>query len=934
MRLKPAALLVLAAMNFMVAHAADMPATSTPAPVVAPQSAAPVKASSVEGITEYRLANGLRVLLAPDASKPTTTVNVTYLVGNRHEKYGETGMAHLLEHLVFKGTPNLPGKTIVQEFAKRGMEFNGTTYYDRTNYFEVFAANDENLDWALKMEADRMVNSNIWRSDLDSEMTVVRNEMEGGENSPMRMFMQKTTAAAFQWHNYGKSTIGARSDVENVNIEHLQAFYRNFYQPDNAVLIVTGKFDEARVLDQVGRYFGSIARPARALEPEWTVEPTQDGPREVTVKRVGDTGIVGAIYHTPAGSDPAYAAVTLLANILGDTPNGRLYKGLVKSKKAAAAGAGDFALHDPGYLLAFAQLAKGQSNDDARKQMLNVLEGFRKEPVTEAELNRAKTAVLNGYEKLMDDPAQFGIELSEKIALGDWRLLFLDRDRIAAVTVADVQRAAETYLVESNRTFGQFVPTDKPVRAEIPARKDVAKMVEGYTGKAAVAAGEDFDPSHANIDARTERFTLESGAKVALLAKKTRGNTVSGSIALHMGDEKSLFGKGYTAQATASLLTHGAGKLSRQQIADKLDELKATLNISPSGAGGVLVSFETKRDKLGAVLALLKDVLRAPTFPEAELDEYKTGQLAAIDANRHQPQAMASNAMSRHAAGTRYKKGDVRYVESFDEQVAAIKSLKLADVKAFHQQFYGANHADIALVGDFDSHEVKQSLKAVAGDWKAKQAYAYIPTPFEPIKGEALTLESPDKAQAFYIAYSPLQVRDDHADAPALKIANRVLGGGALKSRLADRLRQKEGISYGAGSFLSLDSDEPSSSLGMYAIYAPQNLGVLQTSVKEELARFVSEGITEQELEEAKSGILQTSKLARTEDGSLAGALVSQLHRNRTMAVSAAQEARLKALSVADVNAVIRKYLDPQHFLHVYAGDFAGAAKKTEGAVK
>src|ERR1700722_10850343 len=319
---------------------------------------APAKVTTVEGITEYRLANGLRILLAPDDSKSTTTVNVTYKVGSRMEKYGETGMAHLLEHLMFKGTPSYPDKTIVQEFAKRGMRYNGSTNSDRTNYFETFTASGENLDWALEMEADRMVHSNIWRQDLDSEMTVVRNEMEMGENNPTRILWEKMTAAAFQWHSYGKSTIGARSDVENVNIAHLQAFYRNFYQPDNAVLIVTGKFDAAQSLAQIAQYFGAIAKPSRTMEPLWTVEPVQDGAREVTLARVGDTPIVATLYHIPQDASSDFAALRALGDILGDTPNGRLYKALVQKKLAAGVADLAMGLHDPGYTLIIATLEK------------------------------------------------------------------------------------------------------------------------------------------------------------------------------------------------------------------------------------------------------------------------------------------------------------------------------------------------------------------------------------------------------------------------------------------------------------------------------------------------------------------------------------------------------------------------------------------------
>src|SRR5580698_5424324 len=284
---------------------------STPALAATPLA----KLTTVEGITEYKLANGLRVLLAPDDTKPVATVNVTYEVGSRMEKYGETGMAHLLEHLMFKGTPNYPDKTIVQEFAKRGMRYNGSTNPDRTNYFETFAASDENLDWALKMESDRMVHSNVWRQDLDSEMTVVRNEMEMGENSPARILWEKMTAAAYQWHSYGKSTIGARADVENVNIAHLQGFYRNFYQPDNAVLIVTGKFDPAKTLTRIAADFGPIPKPSRTLEPLWTAEPVQDGARSVTLSRVGDTPIVAALYHIPQSASSDFPALLVVDEV-------------------------------------------------------------------------------------------------------------------------------------------------------------------------------------------------------------------------------------------------------------------------------------------------------------------------------------------------------------------------------------------------------------------------------------------------------------------------------------------------------------------------------------------------------------------------------------------------------------------------------------------
>src|SRR5689334_18163808 len=261
----------------------------------------PKKVATIEGITEYAMDNGLRVLLFPDNSKQQVTVNVTYLVGSRHEGYGETGMAHLLEHMLFKGTTR--HQKIWTELDAHGARFNGSTWYDRTNYFETLNATDENLKWALDMEADRMVNSRVSKEDLSSEFSVVRNEFEMGENNPGEVLEERLWSTAYLWHNYGKSTIGSRSDIERVPIENLQAFYKRFYQPDNAILIVAGKLDPAKTLGLISSTFGKIPRPTRKLSPTYTVEPVQDGERSVTLRRTGDIGIVGLVYHGAAGAD-------------------------------------------------------------------------------------------------------------------------------------------------------------------------------------------------------------------------------------------------------------------------------------------------------------------------------------------------------------------------------------------------------------------------------------------------------------------------------------------------------------------------------------------------------------------------------------------------------------------------------------------------------
>ncbi|HET9645917.1 MAG TPA: pitrilysin family protein, partial [Burkholderiaceae bacterium] len=583
-------------------------------PAIAEPALKPVQ--SVEGITEYQLVNGLRVLLAPDDSKPTTTVNLTYRVGSRQENYGETGMAHLLEHMLFKGTPT--HRNVWAEFTQRGLRANGSTWLDRTNYFASFAANDENLKWYLDWEADAMVNSFIARKDLDSEMTVVRNEMEMGENSPGRILMEKTQAVMFDWHNYGKSTIGARSDVENVDISRLQAFYRTYYQPDNATLIVSGKFDPQKVLGWIDAGFGKIPRPKRELPRLYTIDPAQDGERALTIRRVGGAPLLIAAYHTPAGAHPDAAAMEVLGILLADTPSGRLHKRLVEKQLVSGVFSDTMVLHDPGIGMWGAQLAPGQDIDRARAEMLAVIEGLSQEPVTAEEVNRAKAKWIKGWELQYTNPESVGVALSEFIAAGDWRLFFLLRDRVQSVKPEDVQRVAVQYLVASNRTMGSYIPTDKPVRAPAPAMADFQAQLKEFKPQAAAAAVPPFDATPANIDARTQRFALDSGLKAAVLPKPTRGNAVNAVLTLHYGDEKSLAGQEQVAGFVAAMLDKGTAQLSRDQIQDRLDELKTQVSIS-SGTGSVSVSIQSRRDTIAQAIALVGQIMRTPTFPEPVL---------------------------------------------------------------------------------------------------------------------------------------------------------------------------------------------------------------------------------------------------------------------------------------------------------------------------
>ncbi len=886
----------------------------------------PTKVTTVEGITEYRLANGLRVLLFPDQSKQTITVNITYMVGSKHENYGETGMAHLLEHLVFKGTPNHPD--IPKELTEHGARPNGTTWVDRTNYFETFNATEENLKWAIDLESDRMINSYIAKKDLDSEMTVVRNEFESGENSPFRVLMQRTMAAAFDWHNYGKSTIGARSDIENVSIDRLQAFYRKYYQPDNATLVVAGKFDEPKTLELVNQKFGSITKPVREIQPYYTLDPTQDGERSVTVRRVGDTQLVMAAYRIPPGSHADYAPVAVLAQILGTEPSGRLYKALVDTKKASSIFSFDFQWKEPGLLFNIAQVLKESSLEDAKTAMIKTLDDVAKNPPTKDEVERAKTELTKQVELMFNSSEQVGLALSEAIGTGDWRLLHLTRDRIKAVTVEEVTRVAQHYLKPDNRTVGLFIPTENPSRAEIPAAPNVEELVKNYKGQQNVAQGEIFDPSPANIESRISRTTLPNGVKVAMLEKKTRGESVRVSIAFRFGDEKTLAGKTTAGSFTGSMLDKGTSKLTRQQIKDEFDRLKANVSIFGSSRS-LNVSIETTRPNLAETVNLLVTVLKDPSFPADEFEKLKNEELAGFESQRSEPQAIAFNKFQRHLSP--YPKSDPRYVETFDENIASIKAVTLDEVKKFYKAFYGStNGTTIGLVGDFDQATIQKLITDAFGSWNS-------PTSYKRLENKAFTVpvinestETPDKANAMFVAGYNFEMKDDNPDYAALVIGHYMLGGGFLNSRLAVRIRQKDGLSYGVGSNVNIAVLDNASSFTAFAIYAPENAVKLEAAFMEEINKVITDGFTAEEVTAAKSGWLQQRTVSRAQDAGLANSISNNLFLNRTLAWDEKIEKEVAELTPEKINAAMKKYLDPAKINIVKAGDFAKAKAKAE----
>ncbi|MFN5468473.1 MAG: M16 family metallopeptidase [Pirellulaceae bacterium] len=884
--------------------------------------------TTVEGITEYRLDNGVQVLLFPDNSKPVVTVNMTIFVGSRHEGYGEAGMAHLLEHMLFKGTPNHP--EVPKALQDRGAQFNGTTWLDRTNYFETLAAEKDNLEFAIRLEADRLVNSFVRGEDLISEMTVVRNEFERGENSPLSVLQQRMFSAAYQWHNYGNSTIGNRSDIERVPIDKLREFYRKFYRPDNVMLVIAGKFVPSEALDLVQKYFGVLDNPPAPIDRTYTVEPPQDGERTTVVRRVGESQYVGAAYHIPAGADPEYVPVEVLATLLATEPSGRLYKSLVVTQKATSVLGGSFGLHDPGLMFYGAEVPKDKSIEEARVALLETLESFERFPVTAEEVDRANTELLKARELQSSNSTQLATELSEWAAQGDWRLYFLHRDRLEAVTPDAVQAVAQKYLVRNNRTVGLFLPTEKSEKATVPDRPDVARMLADYQGREDVTAGEEFDPTPDAIESRTQKGVTPSGLKYSLLPKKTRGNSVNLQIQLRFGNEQALFGKSTEVDLLGDWMGRGTQSMDYQQLKDALDRLRA--NVALSAVPGLMtLRVSTKREYLPELLPILQEMLRAPRFAPEELQILIKEQQTALESQRSEPDALAPLAVSR--AMNQYPKGDPRYTPTIDEALEGLAQVTPDSIRQLYQQQINGSNAELIAVGDFDPEQMREQVEQIVAGWTSEVPFQRFATLANTsVEGQMIQIETPDKANSVFYARQQWPMREDHPQLAALTVGNFILGGGALSSRLGDRVRQKEGLSYGIGSGLSAHPVDERGDLTMYAITNPANKDKLLKAIQEELKRLLDEGITEKELEDAKQGLLQGQQVARSNDIRLAQILAGNLFAKRDMMFQKQFEQKLASLTVDEVNAALREWIRPERIVMATAGDFANA--QPEAAVE
>jgi zinc protease len=948
------------------------------------------------GVEEYRLDNGMKVLLVENRVAPVVTVMVLYRVGSRNEAVGYTGSTHLLEHMMFKGTPtfNKSNNTqIAATLQKIGADFNATTWYDRTNYFETVPS--DQIELAIKLEADRMRNSLINDADRQSEMTVVRNELERGQNEPSEVLDEAVYATAFREHPYHHPTIGWRSDVEGVPTERLKAFYDTFYHPNNATTIIVGDFEMTRALSLIHEHFGSYNGSTQPIPEVYTEEPPQQGERRLVIRRAGELAIVQIAFHTPAvlgqmnllsneelakraanppDENDIYPLV-VLSSILSNGVTSRLYQALVEKQLAVDVNTNADQHRDPGLFNIIAMVTPGVEPSQVEEVILAELESIARQGVAESEVEKARQQIIAQEAYQSDGTFNIAIQMSEAEAVADWRFYKYYADRIARVTVANVERVARTYFSEDTRTVGYFIPKQtgggnggasvegngngvKHARLGDATRRGVAFYdepgVEGGARPQATdeleggerqtgARGDSVTPQameqgavlaranlssdaaeantpesvgRSNFAARIRRTELSNGAKLLVLENHATP-TVSIRGSLRAGSFFEPKDKPGLARITAEMLERGTTRHTKLELAGALEAVGAQVGFSADQFVVNIVARHLSKD-LPLVLTTLAEELGEASFPADELEKLKQQVIAGIQ----EQQAHTGFRAFERFTSLVFDESNPFYMHPGERLTESINSITTEDVSAFFKERYSARSLILAVAGDVEASDVSRRFEEAFGSVEGTESVEISVTdPLQQTEARREVVVLKDKANVDILIGSAAPLRRASEDYYAAILANNALGQSTLSSRLGLEVRDKEGLTYGINSRFYA----PSLAAGPWYVGVsvnPNNVERAINSAFNVIRDYVSNGIREDELADQKSSAIGSFKVSLATNAGLARALWNAEFYDLRLDYIDRFPQLIQAVTIEEVNAAIRKYFRPDHLTIVIAGDY------------
>ena len=856
------------------------------------------------GIKEYTMtSNGLRVLLKQDNTAPVATFMVTYEVGSRNEAIGYTGSTHLLEHLMFKGSRKFntkKGNSVFQTLQSLGARMNATTWLDRTNYFAVLPS--EHLETLIEIEADRMRNAYIKEEDRQSEMTVVRNEFERGQNSPSGVLDENIWATAYQAHPYHHSTIGWKEDIENVSIERLREFYDTFYWPNNATAIAIGDFTEKEALSMIKKHFGKIRKSTKPIPEVYTAEPKQEGIRTITLKRAGQQGIVGVAHKTPAATHPDAPAFMVLSSILSSGKNSRFYKNITDKGLTTSVYIWDSLFRDPGLFTVYANLSPDVDHKTVEKAVVDEYEKIKKDGVSDEEVKNAQTQLIASMKFRQDGSYAIASGLNEAIASGDWTLYTTYDEKIGAVTKEDVQRIVKEYFKEDLSTIGYFIPLGAGGQNKklATSAKDLEKMkLKHYSEEEELLSSKVVDSEPVE---GIRLLTLKRGSGVVTLTGSMLGGDIYAS------------GNARTADMVAAMLDQGTTNMTKFEISAKLESAGARLGFfngqARVGFSGKFLSEDTKM-----VFDLLADQLKNPLFAEEDLNKVKKRQVANYKRSKESTRGNATNNMLKAFYGTGHQNSPT----DPDKAIEEIKKITPKNLKDFHLKNYGAGTMVIVAVGDVDHNSLESLIKEGFGGWKKSPLKEKKETGTANKASDKVYVTMQDKTSTDFLVGTALGIDRYHPDYLPLYVATHTLGGN-FSARLMQTVRVKEGLTYGINSSMRGFGNGNDGYWMVGGTFSPKLLSKGESSTLREIKKWAEEGITQKELDITKSTLTGGFQVGFDSTGGLAGGILDAIIVHGDLTYLDSYPERIKAITLEEANTAILKYIFFDDLYQVAAG--------------
>jgi zinc protease len=882
------------------------------------------------GIAQYRLkSNGMPILLVPDRAAPVITFMVVYHVGSRNEAPGNTGSAHLLEHMIFnKSTENFGRarghKTFQEVLYEAGADFsstNMTTWYDRMNGYSTLPS--DKLELAMKIEADRLGRGLILDEERQSEMSVVRNEFEIGENNPSQALFKALQAITITAHPYRWSTIGYRSDIEGVTTEKLREHYRNFFHPDNSHAILVGDFDPSSALAMFDREFGAFPRSEKPIPQVITVEPPQQGERRVVVRRPGALKLVQMAYMRPGALDPDFIPAEVLATILGTGISSRLHRAVVETRLATAVSSWNPAFRDPYPMLFFATVSDESTHAAVEEAIKATLYEIAAGGVTAEELRRAQEQIEVAVVRSRDGTWPFASALGEAVASADWKWFIDYVDRVRRVTTEDIQRIAAKYLVAERANVGWFEPVAADATAPASSTASVTTSENTPRQSAPAASASTKAPARpaperraaASFAQRTTRKVLPNGLIVDVVENRSVPTVaIRGSVG--GGDAAAPAAQPAIPSLTAAMLKRGTKSRSKEQIADLLESRGAEMQFRSSRFETEISATGLSRD-VNLILELLADQLRNPAFPADEIEKAKSEARNAVASLSENTGQRAIDRLTQIAYAERHP----YRAATTPQMLASIDAAATGELRAYHVDRFVGSGTILAIVGDVDAKKTIALVERLFGGMpKGKPP---VLTPVETNLEAAAAREAvrmPGKANMNIVLGHASGLRRNDPEWETALVANAVLGQNALSSRIGRRVRDTEGLSYSVASRFAL-SDQLDGLWYVNVNVAPTNLAKALASTREEIARYVTEGATAEEIAVAKSFFAGNFKVGLGSNGGIASALVTAERLGYGPRYLDDYPKRFERVTLDDVNRVVRQRLHPARMHLVVAGD-------------